>query len=103
MHTNLSALLAVLLYTSAASPVFAASLTALGALPRPDGSLYSTASGVSADGSAVIGVAGAQEAFRWTAGSGAGRDGSRGTTTLESVSASQASLSQVRCTWGQQP
>ncbi|MBA3483694.1 MAG: PEP-CTERM sorting domain-containing protein [Pirellulales bacterium] len=72
MRSNLSAFLAVLLCTSAASPAFAAaSLTPLGDLPGGD--FRSVATGVSADGSTVVGFSGlgaGQEAFRWTSAGG---------------------------------
>ena len=51
--SNRCILLAVLLTVSAASPAFAASLTALGDLPGGD--FKSTALGVSGDGSTVVG------------------------------------------------
>jgi probable HAF family extracellular repeat protein len=70
MRSNYLTLLAVLVGNSAATPAVAASLTALGALP---GYTFSTAIGVSGDGSTVAGesaTATISEAFRWTAGSG---------------------------------
>jgi probable HAF family extracellular repeat protein len=66
----LSALVAMLL-GGTASPAFAASLTPLGDLPG--GPFDSLATGVSADGSVVVGFsrsASDNQAFRWTAASG---------------------------------
>jgi probable HAF family extracellular repeat protein len=72
MRSKHCAFLAVLLSVSAASAAFAAaSLTPLGDLPG--GSFGSYASGVSGDGSTVVGnsySASGQEAFRWTSESG---------------------------------
>lgn len=73
MRSSCLPLLAMLLYTSAASPAFAASLTPLGDLPGGD--FYSAAWAVSDDGSTVVGNSSSasgpfESAFRWTAASG---------------------------------
>ncbi len=63
--------LAVLAFVSFASPLFAQTLMGLGDLPG--GSISSSASGVSADGSVVVGNSNSTsgtEAFRWTSGGG---------------------------------
>src|SRR5436853_45359 len=61
-----AALCALWILTTASRAAYAASTAALGYLP---GDNYSSATGVSADGSVIVGAS-ANQAFRWTAGSG---------------------------------
>jgi probable HAF family extracellular repeat protein len=71
MRSLCFALLTILLCTSATRAFAGASLTPLGDLPG--GGSYSWASGISADGSVVVGSsdsASGREAFRWTRGGG---------------------------------
>jgi len=72
MRSRRFAFLVILLCTSAAARAFAAaSLTPLGDLPGGDFSSHAT--GVSGDGSVVVGIsnsASGNQAFRWTSGGG---------------------------------
>jgi probable HAF family extracellular repeat protein len=99
MRSNLCAFLAVLLSFSAS--VSAATLTPLGDLPGGD--FRSVATGVSADGSTVVGYSGlgaGQQAFRWTRGGGMVGLGDLPGGTFESSAKAVSADGSVVVGWG---